>query len=528
MTIKTKILALSILTVFISAIGITTINIHNINKLSMENITSTRERLMESKKAELKQYTEIAHNAIRGLLDQPEIDSKAVTEKLGTLTFGESGYFFANDEKGVSTANANTKLIGKSIWDAKSKSGIYLVRELTAAGKNGGGHVLYDWPKPGKEGTFMKLSYATWIPELNWMLGTGFYIDDIDEEIAKLEADQSKQISSTIISTIIVSSFLAVILIMLSLALTNTIVNPLRDITDRLNHIASEEGDLTQRLDVKTNDEVGSLATGFNLFVEKVHTLVRKTAETAVAVTDSADKSNELSSQITASVSNQQHQTDMVTTAMNEMSHSAQEVSSSAAHAASSADAANNSCRDVKSVVATSIDSVKSLVNEVDKASGVINNLKEDVGEIVSVLDVIRGIAEQTNLLALNAAIEAARAGEQGRGFAVVADEVRTLASRTQDSTQEIQGMIERLQNGSEEAVTVMQSSKAAGEETVGHSASAGARLDEIVEAVSAINTMNSQIANSAKEQSQVSESINENLTQILSESEKTAQATNT
>jgi methyl-accepting chemotaxis protein len=182
----------------------------------------------------------------------------------------------------------------------------------------------------------------------------------------------------------------------------------------------------------------------------------------------------------------------------------------------------------VKKVVATSIDSVKSLVDEVDKASGVINNLKEDVGEIVSVLDVIRGIAEQTNLLALNAAIEAARAGEQGRGFAVVADEVRTLASRTQDSTQEIQGMIERLQHGSEEAVNVMQTSKSAGEETVEHSASAGIRLDEIVDAVSAINNMNAQIANAAKEQSQVGASINDNLSQILSESEKTSQATST
>ncbi|MGH1439440.1 MAG: methyl-accepting chemotaxis protein [Cellvibrionaceae bacterium] len=528
MTIKTKILALSVCTVLISAIVLTLINVSKVKSISQENIEATRERLMDIKKGELKQLTDLAYTAAQDILKSPDATNResALVERLGALRFGTDGYFFAYSGDGVVTAHAKESLIGKNLWDLKSKNGVALIQDLIAAAKRGGDYVLYDWPKLNQEGQFMKLGYAIWLPEVKWMLGTGFYIDDIDATIAKLEQEQSQQITSTIVSTFFVAGVITAILIALSLALVNTIVKPLINITDKLNDIASNDGDLTQRLSVNSDDELGSLSKAFNLFVEKVHTLVKKTAETAESVNASAGQSQDLSSKITSSVNNQRLQTDMVATAMNEMSASAQEVSGNASEAAQSADAANTSCNSAKAVVANGIESVKSLVDEVDKASSVINNLRGDVGEIVSVLDVIRGVAEQTNLLALNAAIEAARAGEQGRGFAVVADEVRTLASRTQDSTQEIQNMIERLEKGSEEAVNVMQSSKTVGEETVEHSSSAGASLDEIASAVSAINNMNAQIANAAKEQSQVGDSINENLMQILGESDRTAEAT--
>lgn len=528
MTIKAKILALSIATVLISSLVLAFINVSKIQKVSEENIERTRDRLMDIKKEELKQFTDLAYTAIQDILKSSDDANRksALVDRLSNLRFGSDGYFFAYSGDGVVTAHAKESLIGKNLWDLKSENGVALIQELIAAAKRGGDYVLYDWPKLNQEGQFMKLGYAIWLPEIEWMLGTGFYIDDIDTTIADLKAEQAQQITSTIISTFLVAGIITVILIALSLALVSTIVQPLSQITQKLSDIANNDGDLTQRLHFTSNDELGSLSKAFNLFVEKVHTLVRKTAETATSVNASATESQNLSSKITTSVNNQRLQTDMVATAMNEMSSSAQEVSNNASEAAQSADAANNSCSSAKKVVADGIESVKSLVDEVEKASSVINDLRGDVGEIVSVLDVIRGIAEQTNLLALNAAIEAARAGEQGRGFAVVADEVRTLASRTQDSTQEIQGMIERLQKGSEEAVNVMLSSKRVGEETLEHSSSAGASLDEIANAVSAINNMNAQIANAAREQSQVSDSINENLMQILSESDLTAEAT--
>ncbi|MFT7388750.1 MAG: methyl-accepting chemotaxis protein [Candidatus Endobugula sp.] len=528
MTIKAKILILSIFTVLASSFSLTLLNVVGVKNLSEKNIVATRERMMDIKKQEVKQFTDLASSAIKDILDTTDdsIRQESLAKRINNLRFGEDGYFFAYSGDGVVTAHATASLIGQNLLSLKSKNGVAFIRELIAAAKRGGDYVLYNRPKLNQEGQFMKLGYAIWIPEVKWMIGTSFYIDDIDDVIAELRVEQSKKINSAIVSTILISGIIATILIVLSLALINTIVRPLKRITHRLNDIASENGDLTQRLDASTNDELGALARAFNLFVDKVHSLVKKTAETAESVNDSATNSQNLSNKITQSVNNQRMQTDMVATAMNEMSASAQEVSNNASEAARSADAANTSCNSAKDVVANSIHSVKSLVNEIERASTVINDLKGDVGEIVTVLDVIRGIAEQTNLLALNAAIEAARAGEQGRGFAVVADEVRTLASRTQDSTKEIQEMIERLQKGSEEAVNVMISSKTVGEETVEHSSSAGSSLDDIALSVSAINSMNAQIANAAREQSQVGESINENLTRILTESDVTTEAT--
>jgi len=225
------------------------------------------------------------------------------------------------------------------------------------------------------------------------------------------------------------------------------------------------------------------------------------------------------------SISEQKNQTNNVASAIKKMSESTDNVSSNAINASESAKKANNTCNNAKGVVNEGIRSVKSLVAEVDKTSDVINNLQDDVGEIVTVLEVIRGIAEQTNLLALNAAIEAARAGEQGRGFAVVADEVRTLASRTQDSTQEIQTTIERLQQGSKEAVMAMKSSKDVGEKTVEHSVGTGQSLDEITKEVSMITGMNSTIADAAREQNTMVSSIQENIGNILNESNSTEEA---
>jgi len=201
---------------------------------------------------------------------------------------------------------------------------------------------------------------------------------------------------------------------------------------------------------------------------------------------------------------------------MNEMTTASQEVSRNALEAADSAHRGEESVFTAKEVLTDTVQSVGLLAKEIEHGANVVNALQGDVGNIVAVLDVIRGIAEQTNLLALNAAIEAARAGEQGRGFAVVADEVRTLASRTQESTQEIQDMIERLQSGASEAVTVMEGGKESSDLTVAKANAAEGSLDEITGAITTISDMTTQIASAVEEQSAVSEDINRNLTRIV------------
>jgi methyl-accepting chemotaxis protein len=436
---------------------------------------------------------------------------------IGGLRYGDNGYYWVNDMHPKMVMHPiKPELDGNDLSGFEDKAGKRLFVEfVNVVEASGEGQVDYLWPIPGSEDPVTKVSYVKGFEPWGYIVGSGVYIQDID---AAFWGAAPKLIIPAVICLLLIAG------IAFSIALS--ITKPLSNVVTMMKDIAAGDGNLTQRLPAKTNDEISSLASGFNQFVDKIQSVVSKTSDTAASINNSVTTSNDLTEEISRSINSQRDKTDMVASAMTEMSSSAQEVSNNAEEAANSANAAHLSCNKAKGVVNKGIDSVKSLVSEVEKASEVINDLQGDVGNIVSVLEVIRGIAEQTNLLALNAAIEAARAGEQGRGFAVVADEVRTLASRTQDSTQEIQGMIERLQKGSEEAVNVMLSSKSAGEKTVETSASTGESLDEIINAVSIINDMNAQIANAAREQSQVGNSINENLLQILEESDKTANST--
>ncbi len=279
--------------------------------------------------------------------------------------------------------------------------------------------------------------------------------------------------------------------------------------------ISAGEGDLTQRLEVRGKDELSVLAAAFNYFVDKIHYVVSLVSSATTQVGAAAEELSANSEEMSNHVMLTQSETDQVATAMNQMTATAQEVARNAAQAADSAAQAEQATGEGRRVVERTISAIKSLAGEVENATEVIHRLESDSAEIGKVLDVIRGIAEQTNLLALNAAIEAARAGEQGRGFAVVADEVRTLAQRTQQSTQEIQEMIERLQSGASHAVGVMDQGRERAQASVEQAAGAGASLSAITEAVARINEMNAQIASAAEEQTSVAEEINRNIINI-------------
>lgn len=309
----------------------------------------------------------------------------------------------------------------------------------------------------------------------------------------------------------------AVVGLLLSVLLGRSITRGLRAATRALSDIAEGEGDLTRRLpeDVGGRDEVAQLAASFNRFVGKVQALVAEVATSSQQIAGASERMSGITRMTYEGVQRQQRETEQVATAMNEMTTTVQVV---ARHASEAADATHEASREAgagQAEVQRTVEVINTLASEVEKAGGVIKKLEADSVQIGTVLDVIRGIAEQTNLLALNAAIEAARAGEQGRGFAVVADEVRTLASRTQQSTEEIQGMIERLQAGARDAVTAMEGGQARAGLSVDQAARAGASLGAITGAVTRINDMNLQIASAAEEQSHVAEEINRNVLTI-------------
>jgi methyl-accepting chemotaxis protein len=251
-----------------------------------------------------------------------------------------------------------------------------------------------------------------------------------------IDSELSSLASRIIIKGILLDVFLIAAIYVLFAKL---VTQPLNEVANALESIARGEGDLTQRLRVKREDEIGLLAGSFNVFVDKVQLLV-KSIQQSVKQTSEVSHNVYLASEASRGhLENQQQETDQVAAAITEMSASAKEIANNVQLTAGSADQANQDAREVSAIIKVSIESINGLSHHLDEATNVVGELEDDVKGIVSVLDVIRGIADQTNLLALNAAIEAARAGEQGRGFAVVADEVRALASRTQESTAQIQ-----------------------------------------------------------------------------------------
>lgn len=348
---------------------------------------------------------------------------------------------------------------------------------------------------------------------------------DIRVQIEQAQLELKEQMNDEISLTIIVLEMGALVAIILSIVIiwfvSNLILAPLQRLSITMENIASGEGDLTQRVPVESRDEIGQLATAFNQFVSKIHATIAEVSVTMKSVREETQQIQKETQGVVLNASEQQAESAHVATAVHEMSATSDNVSSHANEAASASQSAADESNAAKRILGNTVTSIHQLADDIETSSGVITNLERDVSNIASILDVIRGIADQTNLLALNAAIEAARAGEQGRGFAVVADEVRSLASKTQDSTGEIQVMIERLQRGAHDAVQAMARSQESGTATVDQANSANESLDAISQSIEVINEMNMQIATAANQQSQVSEDINQNIQKIADKSQE-------
>lgn len=301
------------------------------------------------------------------------------------------------------------------------------------------------------------------------------------------------------------------------------VTRPLTEMTRGLEGIATGDGDLACRLSARGRDEIGRACDAFNAMMDNFRDLIARILDSTAQLTQAAKNLADITEQTNAGIAQQRNEVDQLASAMNEMSATAQEVARSAQHGSDATHIAQEAATSGKEVVGSTMSQIQQLAQEVKSASEVIRELGRDSQEIGKVLDVIRGVAEQTNLLALNAAIEAARAGEAGRGFAVVADEVRSLANRTQTSTQEIQAMIERFQQASQRAVMVMEASQHHAENSRGRASDAERSLAAISEAVATIHDVNTQVASSAEEQSAVAEEMNRNVTSISDAAEGNA-----
>ncbi len=339
-------------------------------------------------------------------------------------------------------------------------------------------------------------------------------------EIDKLAADithKREQVGSELLFVNLSAAFATLVLVIavLMLLFRKLVIKPLRDGSTLMRELASGEGDLTVQLPVPNQDEISALLAGINQFTGKLRSMVQDMVESSQTLSSSAGELTVMMQESESRIEHQQHETSAVAAAITQMASTVHEVARNTANAAEAAQKANDSARSGHSTTEQAVKDINTLITRIEDTATVINRLNEDADQVGSVLEVIRGIAEQTNLLALNAAIEAARAGEQGRGFAVVADEVRTLAGRTQQSTEEIRDIIEKLQNGSVSAVEAMNTAQQSGQQGAQQVHSVAVALNEIRSLVQQINDMNTQIASATEEQSAVAEEISNNIARL-------------
>jgi len=335
------------------------------------------------------------------------------------------------------------------------------------------------------------------------------------DQLATMDKDRLESEKTSMKSVMLLGMFVAIgIGVFISIYISRMITLPLHAVVSRAKSIA--EGDLTgTEIALKGNDELTELAKAINSMTSSLKVMVEQISASVHQISSASEELSTSSEETSQNIYEQQSQTDQVATAMNEMSTTVQDVSKNITGSAQAAEEANTETGIGRVVVDGTVNAINQLAGKLDGATDVIQQLEQDSENINTVLDVIKGVAEQTNLLALNAAIEAARAGEQGRGFAVVADEVRTLAGRTQQSTEEINQVIEKLQIGSRNAVEVMKQSREEAQTVVEHATKAGESLSIISTSVSSINDMSTQIASAAEQQSATAEEINKNITNI-------------
>ena len=339
--------------------------------------------------------------------------------------------------------------------------------------------------------------------------------DVVLDDANKLDNIISAQLEEGVKKELLVGVTLIVIGLMVITLLATRLVKPIDNMLMRLNDIASGEGDLTQRIDVKHQDEIGKLAQSFNMFLDKLQGIIKQVVDTTSQVVNTSVEAQSSASTTRSSSESQFKEVDMVATASEEMTQTAGLVYQNADSAVNAATLAHESASTGKDIIQASANEMESLVEKMEHAVPVVDELAKNNSNITEILAVIEGISEQTNLLALNAAIEAARAGEQGRGFAVVADEVRQLASRTQDSVGEIRDVIARVQIGTKDVVNAINDGNELALSTSTQVAQAVDNLNATFEAIAEITDMNSQIVRAAQEQQQVSVEVNQSVANI-------------
>lgn len=485
-----------------------------------------RDDLQKTKQQQLSAVIDIAYSTIEGVyqrflsgeLNEAQAKAEAM-QRVKLIRYSGQEYFWINDMVPKMIMHPiKPELDGKDLSNSQDPNGKFLFIEMVKVVKaQEQGFVDYYWPKPGSKLPVAKLSFVKGFKPWQWVIGSGVYLDDIEEEFSTEFTNHMMFLASVL-----------ALMLGLSVVIIRSILLPLGRTSSAMRDVAQGEGDLRVRIAVSGSDEMAKLSNDFNGFTEKVQLMVKKVTSYGNRLIGSVDEMKKVSEQSSQSFIIHQKETHQVATAVHQMSLTIQEVAKIAAEAASAVKAVQSKSQNVQQVVQQNIQAITALSGSIGVAASNVQSLENETQRIGTILDVIRSISDQTNLLALNAAIEAARAGEHGRGFAVVADEVRTLARRTQESTEEIQSMIEQLQSGAHSAVEVIQSGRQGAENSVVQAETIGEVLNDINLDFQQVTEMNNQIASATEQQSSTVETINHNVNNInnaVIESSKGAQS---
>ena len=420
-----------------------------------------------------------------------DIDLTSVSAIINSLNFGGHGHAFIVSADGKILIHPDSKLVLKTLAEAYPNGAPKVSAGLKEVEFNGKTQLI-------------SFTHVNGVPSADWYVAL---VLDKDTAFAMLSEFRTSALIAMVIAVVIIIALLGMLI--------RVLMQPLLTMGRAMHDIAEGEGDLTKRLVIHGNDEFGALGTSFNRFVERIHTSITEVSSATRLVHDLSEKVVSASNASITGSEEQSMRTNSVAAAINELGAATQEIARNAADASQHASGASEQAHGGREVVEEAISAMTALSQRISESCAQIETLNASTDEIGKILDVIKGISQQTNLLALNAAIEAARAGEAGRGFAVVADEVRNLAHRTQESAEEIHRMITSLQVGSREAVHTMNTSQVSSEQTVQVANQAGERLASVTQRIGEIDGMNQSVATATEEQTAVVESLNLDITQI-------------
>nr|WP_025565820.1 methyl-accepting chemotaxis protein [Psychromonas sp. SP041] len=425
-----------------------------------------------------------------------------------TAKYGKNGYFWIQDKNGKIITHPKTDVIGTVVDSTK------LIAESIKGKTEANVKIVFENPVTKKYEN--KIAYARQIfPDWGWTIVTGAYESDIIAVQESLTGVTENIFNEQVYSVLTTSAILIILSFVIVIWIISAIVKSLLALKERIDTLSTGEADLTSRIAIVYDDELGDISRSVNNFIIYLQSMMLDISQASVHITRSTEQLNDQSIKVNSALLTHASETDQVVSAITEMSSTSETVAQNAADTSLNTQKANDEAILSKTIVTEASNSVIALVDEVDSASASINTMNDNTQEIIKALSVIGEIADQTNLLALNAAIEAARAGEQGRGFAVVADEVRSLAARTQTSTAEINKILSTLSNDAENAVVAMDVTRSSCQRTAENTARVTDSLDNMTNFIIHINDLNTQIATASEEQSAVTEEVNRNMTNI-------------